>query len=365
MSNSIGIYIHVPYCRSKCPYCDFFSMRGNDSEYKNYTAILKEKIIYWSKRIDKTVDTIYIGGGTPSLIGDKNLVDIINSIKNYFTIDKNSEITVEVNPESAKHLSFENLRSVGVNRISIGLQSANKTELKKLGRIHSHKDAVDTIYLSKNAGIENISLDIMLGISEQTSESLKNTLEFCVESGIKHISSYILKLEENTFYYKNKDRYNFPDDETTSDFYLETVDFLNKSGFNQYEISNFAVKGYESKHNLKYWNLDNYLGIGPAAHSFIDGKRFYYNRSIEDFKNDIIIDEGSGGNKEEYIMLKLRLKKGLNIGEYEKAFGKLPKDFFKKIELYTNSGFTEYKNDYLSFTPKGFLVSNNIISDLI
>ncbi|MEE3427729.1 MAG: radical SAM family heme chaperone HemW [Ruminococcus sp.] len=365
MSNSIGIYIHIPYCRSKCPYCDFFSKRGNDTEYKNYLKILTDKIINWGKKIDKPVDTIYFGGGTPSLIGDKNIADIIKCIKNCFDVDEKSEITIEVNPESAKHLDFENLYSVGVNRISIGLQSADKNELKQLGRIHSLKDAVDTIYLSKNAGIDNISLDVMLGISNQTDESLIKTLEFIANSGVKHISSYILKLEENTFYYKNRDRYNFPDDETTSNFYLKTVNYLNKNGFVQYEISNFAVKGYESKHNLKYWNLDEYLGIGPAAHSFIDGKRFYYDRSIEDFKNDIIIDEGLGGDKEEFIMLKLRLKKGLNIGEYEKAFGKLSKDFFKKIELYTNSGFTEYKNNTLSFTPKGFLVSNNIISDLI
>lgn len=366
MNNTVGIYIHIPYCRSKCPYCDFFSMRGNDNEYKKYTDILKENIKYWGIKISETVDTIYIGGGTPSVIGNENISDILNCVKNNFNISENAEITMEINPESGKKLNFKNLYDSGINRISIGLQSADSNELKKLGRIHSISDVTETINLAKTAGIDNISLDIMLGIPEQNMESLKNTIDFCVESGVKHISSYILKIEENTFYYKNPKKFNFPDDDTVSDFYLFSVDYLSGKGFKQYEISNFSVPGYESKHNLKYWNLENYIGIGPAAHSFYGNKRFYYGRSIEDFKNNKIIKDGFGGSKEEYIMLKLRLTKGLYINEYKKAFGEdFTEDFYKKIDIYNKAGYLNYGNGIISLTPKGFLVSNNIISDLI
>lgn len=366
MSNTIGIYIHIPFCRSKCPYCDFFSMRGNINEYKKYVEILKDKIIYWSKMINKTVNTVYIGGGTPSVLGDELIFDIIKCVKDNFNVTDNAEITIEVNPSSGKFMEFSRLKKIGLNRVSLGLQSTNNNELKQLGRIHSSDDVENTITLIKSADIYNISLDIMLGVPEQTIESLKNTIDFCVKSDVKHISSYILKIEENTYYYKKINKYRFPDEESVSDLYLFAVDYLDKNGFKQYEISNFSKSGYESKHNLKYWNLDDYIGIGPSAHSFVDKKRFYYGRSVEDFKNNIIINDGFGGDNEEYIMLKLRLKSGLNINEYKKAFGEnLSKDFFDKVDLYCKSGYLSFKDDTVSFTPKGFLVSNSIISELI
>lgn len=366
MSNSIGIYIHIPFCRSKCPYCDFFSMRGDITEYENYVEILNDKIEYWSKETDKTVDSIYIGGGTPSVIGTELLYKIIDKVKKCFNVKDNSEITIEVNPESGKRIDFKKLKDIGLNRVSIGLQSADKDELKSLGRIHSAEDVNNTVELIKNAGIENISLDLMLGIPNQTKESLKNSIDFCADSDIKHISSYILKIEENTYYYKNYKKFNFPDENTTADLYLFALEYLQEKGFIQYEISNFSKVGFESKHNFKYWNLDDYIGIGPAAHSYLNGKRFYYERNIENFKNNIIINDGIGGTKEEYIMLKLRLKSGLNLNKYEEVFGEsISKDFLNKVDKYIELGFMEKNNDSISFTPKGFLVSNSILSDLI
>ncbi|MCH5304148.1 MAG: radical SAM family heme chaperone HemW [Ruminococcus sp.] len=366
MSNSIGIYIHIPFCRSKCPYCDFFSMRGNSDDYNKYVNVLKAKIKNWGKKIDKHVDTIYFGGGTPSVIGADLICEILESIKNNFYVCEDAEITMEANPASGKFFDFEKAKKHGINRVSLGIQSANSEELKMLGRLHSLEDVKSTIELIKNSGIKNISLDVMLGISMQTKESLKETLDFCIKSDIKHISSYILKIEENTLYYKKKDRYHFPDDDLTSELYLYAVEYLNKNGFNQYEISNFSRQGFESKHNLKYWNLKDYLGIGPAAHSFINGKRFYYERNFEDFANDVIKDEGIGGSEEEYIMLKLRLKSGLDVKEFEEVFGhELSENFFKKVNLYKKTGFIDVSDNIISFTPKGFLVSNAILADLI
>lgn len=366
MSDTIGIYIHIPFCRSKCPYCDFFSMRGNESEYDNYVEILIDKIEYWSKKTDKTVDTVYIGGGTPSVIGTENLFNIIKKVKNCFKLQPNPEITIEVNPESGGKIDFKKLKGAGLNRVSIGLQSAVKEELKCLGRIHNAESVKNTVELIKESGIDNISLDLMLGIPEQTKENLKKSIDFCVDLNVKHISSYILKIEENTNYYKNKDKYNFPDENSTADLYLYAVEYLSKKGFSQYEISNFSKQNFESKHNLKYWNLDEYIGIGPAAHSFLNGKRFYYERNIESFKNNNIINDGIGGTKEEYIMLQLRLKSGLDFKKYEEVFGEdLSKDFLNKANKYIKSGFMEKTNDSIFFTSKGFLVSNSILSDLI
>ncbi len=366
MNNSVGIYIHIPYCRSKCPYCDFFSLRGNYDDYKSYVAVLKESIKYWGKKCDKTADTIYFGGGTPSVLGTELICEILDYIFKNFRVDENAEITIEANPSSGKFFDFFAVKKLGVNRVSLGMQSADENELKALGRIHSTSDVNNSIELIKRSGIDNISLDLMMGVPGQNMQSLKNSLDFCISSGVKHISSYILKIEENTYYGKNRNKYIFPDDDLTSDFYLFSVNYLNNNGFKQYEISNFAVPGYESKHNLKYWNLEEYIGIGPGAHSFFNGKRFYYERDIRSFKDNILIDEGAGGNPEEFIMLQLRLKKGLDVSKYKEAFGEdLPKDFYSKAEKYIKSGFMEKSDNSIYFTPKGFLVSNSIISELM
>lgn len=366
MNNSIGIYIHIPYCRSKCPYCDFFSLRGNNDDYKSYVSVLKKSIEYWGEKCGKKADSIYFGGGTPSILGAELICEILDSVYKSFNIDNNAEITIEANPASGKFFDFHAVKSFGVNRVSLGLQSSDEKELKALGRIHSLSDAFNSIELIKSSGIDNISLDLMLGVPSQNMNSLKKSLDFCIDSGVNHISSYILKIEENTFYGKNRDKFSFPDDELTSDLYLFTVEYLDKNGFKQYEISNFAVPGYESRHNLKYWNLDDYIGIGPGAHSFLNGRRFYYERDMKSFKDNIIKDEGVGGNKEEFIMLQLRLKKGLDINKYKEAFGEeLPKDFYIKAEKYIKSGFLNKSGNRLFFTAKGFLVSNSIITELL
>lgn len=363
--NNIGIYIHVPFCRSKCPYCDFYSMRSDTIGYDDYTMCVLESLEDWSEKLNRPADTLYFGGGTPSLIGGRNISLITRRAKELFGI--NGEITVECNPSAIEDGFFDIIADAGVNRISLGMQSAVDNERKKLGRSADRKRITECIAQARKEGIENISLDVMIGVPEQTKESLAETVQFCIETGVPHISAYMLKLEEGTYYYNNADKLNLPDEDTTADMYLLLGELLAESGMKNYEISNFAKHGFEGKHNLKYWNCEEYLGIGPAAHSFIDGKRFYYPRDIEYFKaGKKPIDNGSGGDEDEYIMLRLRLADGINFEEFKKNFGK---DFDKKIieksKEFEAKKLMKVTKNSIALTREGFLVSNYIISELI
>lgn len=365
MSDKISLYIHIPFCKSKCPYCDFYSMKASESDYDKYTIMLIDKIKYWSKKTSKKVSTVYFGGGTPSVLGADRLSVILSEIINRFSICNNAEITVEVNPDTGKFLDFAKLHECGFNRISIGLQSAVDKEIKILGRIHSPNDARLTVERARDAGFKNISLDLMMGIPYQTKESLKYSIDFCNDCKVTHISSYILKIEENTKFYQMKDSLILPDEDEQAELYLFAVDYLNSLGYNQYEISNFAKTGFESRHNCNYWECSEYIGIGPSAHSYFEGQRFYYGSNLNEFTQNKTISDGSGGNEEEFIMLSLRLKKGLCFNEFIKRYNKsLPQSLINKTEFYTKNGFMEMNSDRIAFTPKGFLVSNTIISDL-
>lgn len=366
MSNTIGLYIHIPFCKSKCPYCDFFSGRATENDYDNYIKLLSDNICLWSAKTDKTVSSVYFGGGTPSLLGAERLSKLLNKIKEDFTVAENAEITVEVNPDSGKTLDFDLLKLSGFNRISVGMQSAVEQELKALGRIHSINDAEVTVKRAQNAGINNISLDLMIGIPYQTIDSLKKSIDFCANCGVTHISSYILKIESGTVFERIQDKLELPDEDSLARLYLFAVDYLNKLGFEQYEISNFSKIGYESRHNINYWKCGEYIGIGPSAHSFFDGKRFYYSRNMDDFKNNKTYFDCFGGDKEEFIMLSLRLKSGLNFKEYKERYNEdFPEEKIKIIRKYADMGYMVLKDDCAYFTPKGYLVSNAIISELI
>ncbi len=366
MNKSIGLYIHIPFCKSKCPYCDFFSQKACEDDFEDYTDVLIEKIILWSRKVTENVSTIYFGGGTPSIFGAERLCRILNAVMNNFDIDNNAEITVEINPDSGKTMDFAKLKECGFNRLSIGMQSSIAEELRILGRIHSAEDARLTVARAQKACFENISLDLMMGIPIQSIESLKESIMFCDYCKVSHISSYILKIEENTKFYNIKEKLSFPDEDKQAEIYLEAVGMLENLGYKQYEISNFAREGFESRHNINYWKCGEYIGIGPSAHSFYKGKRFYYDRNMKQFENDVIISDGNGGGKEEFIMLSLRLKSGLRFDEYKNKFASpLPCCLIQKAEYYAKSGFMEVDKDRICFTPKGFLVSNTIISNLI
>lgn len=359
----IGLYLHIPFCNGKCPYCDFYSVNPESEKVTAYVDALCREI----DKADRIYDTVYFGGGTPSLIGSDNIAKIMGHISR--TAD--CEVTLECNPSDTGALSsgfdFSVVAKSGINRISMGLQSADNTERKILGRRGGCDDVERAIERAKRASIDNISLDLMLGIPNQTETSLKKSVEFCKNSGAKHISAYILKIEEGTPFYRIKDTLSIPDEDETCDLYLSAVDMLGKAGFHQYEISNFSEKGYESRHNLKYWHCEEYLGIGASAHSFFDGKRFYYERSIDDFVKGIPpVDDGFGGDEEEYIMLALRLSEGLEFENYEKRFGKpVSENIIKKARELEKHGLLNIKNNSISLTVQGFLVSNSVICSLI
>ncbi|MDO4364772.1 MAG: radical SAM family heme chaperone HemW, partial [Clostridia bacterium] len=269
--DNIGLYLHIPFCKTKCPYCDFYSMRGDVSDKDMYTISLVESMENWTDKLERKADTLYLGGGTPSILGGENIAMLTRRAKNLFGVD--GEITVECNPSAVEEDFFEAVADAGVNRISLGVQSVIESERKKLGRFSDREIIEKRIEQCKTAGIKNISLDVMLGVQEQTMKSFDETLDFCIASGATHISAYMLKIEEGTPYYKKKDSLNLPNDDEVADMYLAMSEKLRASGFEHYEISNFARPGFEGKHNLKYWNCEEYLGLGPSAHSFIDGKK--------------------------------------------------------------------------------------------
>ena len=361
----IGIYVHVPFCAGKCPYCDFYSVPMDDNSINEYTDAACKAILKHSKSISCPVDTIYFGGGTPNLLGEKNICSILNSINENFNL-LSPEITIEVNP-CANLIDFELLRRCGVNRLSIGMQSANANELALLGRKHSLNDVKNTIARAQNAKIENISLDLMLCIQEQTDASLLRSVEFCKQQNIQHVSAYLLKIEENTPYFFNFKNLKLKNDDEQSHLYLLACEALEKCGFEQYEISNFCRPGFESRHNLKYWNCDEYLGVGPSAHSFVGKKRFFYPKDLKKFLSlEQPVFDCNGGDVEEYLMLKLRLSRGVNNREFVQRFGyNLPKRYFDNAKKYEKHGFTRVSSENINLTRKGFLLSNSLIAEIL
>ena len=359
---NIGLYIHIPFCKQKCPYCDFYSVPPTEKAMDDYVSFLNKKI---SSYQGYNADTIYFGGGTPGLLGTERIISLLKTIKKHFG-DLQKETTIELNPESSLNLDYEKLHYYGINRISVGLQSSNERELSLLGRTHSPYDAANVVKQAKEAGIDNISLDLMIGISGQTAESLLESIRFCSELNAAHISVYMLKIEKGTWYYKNQSSLMLPDEDTVCDYYEMTVKKLSECGYLQYEISNFAKSECESIHNLKYWNCEEYLGLGAAAHSFIDKNRFYYTRSIRDFYDDRIVHDGVGGDEEEYIAMKLRLTAGLEYDGFKAYFGySLPEHYIVRAKKLNNTGLLCIDNVGIRLTVKGFLCSNAVIAEIL
>lgn len=364
--NTIGLYLHIPFCRSKCPYCDFYSFRGSETDMDKYCAALQKKISESAAALQCKAETLYIGGGTPSVLGAERLKSLVNQAKQDF-LTAEAEVTVECNPYKLPPDFFKELAAVGVNRVSLGLQSAVDTERRTLGRLSDRQTVEAAVKAAQTAGIHNISLDVMLGVPDQTEKSLAETLNFCLSLGVPHISAYILKLEENTPFWRRREQYHFPDDDKTADLYLQLCETLETGGRMQYEISNFAKSGFESRHNLKYWHCEEYLGLGPAAHSFLNGKRFYFPRDFEALlKGDAPVPDGSGGDFTEYAMLALRLTEGLRESKVQARFGhKIPDEMRKKAKIFVQNGYMTADEDRIALTRNGFLLSNAILAEIL
>lgn len=351
-----GLYIHVPFCTSKCPYCDFYSVQYSRSCAEQYMNAVIRNI----EKYDETYDTVYFGGGTPILLW-REICAIMGKVK----LSDNAEVSIEANPCVTTKEALCSLKSANVNRISFGVQSLNDNELKALGRRHNVETAIAAINLAKSCGFDDISADLMLAVPCQTKESLKKSIDGLSRLPLTHISAYLLKVEENTPFASQK--LNLPDEDYIAEMYLMAVDRLAENGFKQYEISNFARNNHVSRHNMKYWRCEEYIGIGPAAHSFYNGKRFAVPRDINKFISSdvqqIEITDDNPHTFEEYAMLKLRLAEGLTFEECN-SFG-ISKDVMEKRLKLIPKQYINADENRISLTPQGFLLSNAIIGKLI
>ncbi len=357
----IGLYVHIPFCHGKCPYCDFYSVRADKQKMDMYhKALLRE---FKLRSGVKTADTLYIGGGTPSLLEVSQIASIVDSAKGLYNLSNGCEVTVECNPCTLTKEKLSGLKAAGINRLSIGVQSGVDCELKAIGRKHNLKTAQQAIDFAREVGFNNISIDIMIGIPGQTKESLKKTLLFIKKADIDHCSFYQMKIEPNTPFGINPPK--VPCDDETAELYLFAVKNLEEMGFKQYEISNFAKDKKQCKHNLKYWHRQEYLGFGASAHSFLDGKRFYHKRDIYKYMNDVsfVKYEKSTNSVFEWLMLKFRLNSGITKDELQKN-GILNDELECRIAKLQDAGFLNMKDDIISLTPKGMLVQNAILLNL-
>lgn len=313
-------------------------------------------------RFSAVADTVYIGGGTPTMLSGEQLCRILDSVAAAY--GRARECTIEANPADDLAQTFAAVAKRGVNRVSLGVQSAVTAELQALGRRHVNADVAKTVQAARAAGINNISLDIMLGLPGQTVESLNTTIDLCLAQNPTHISAYMLKIEPGTpLGQMPAERLCLPEEDAVAELYLHTVERLQKAGLQQYEISNFARPGFESRHNLKYWLGQDYLGLGPAAHSCIDGRRFYYPREIDGFLlgNTPVADQAAPP-PEEYIMLRLRLREGISFADYQARFGMdLRQTKGAVLRQLAAAGLATVTDSRFSLTPAGFLVSNAII----
>ena len=367
----LELYLHIPFCRQKCRYCDFYSAPGARGVPQSYVDALLRELAKNTRR----PDTLYFGGGTPSFFGADGLAVILTTIRRNFDVVPDAEISVECNPDSVSDRLLHRLYAEGFNRVSLGVQSDDDEILKKLGRPHTYAQAATAYQRIRKAGFRNVSIDLMYGLPGQDLQDWQETLDNVLRLNPEHVSCYALKIEEGTPFYDYKEMLNLPDDETQADMYLAAVEALRSRGFRQYEISNFARKGLYSRHNMKYWTGGEYLGFGPSASSDFAGKRFTMVRDLQAYIQGI----QTGGNimedvqeiplrerAGEYLMLRLRTTAGILAEEYERTF-MLPfkplEEVLLKHRVYYQTAQGEDGRWYL--TPRGFLVSNDIISDLL
>ena len=366
-----GLYVHIPFCVKKCNYCDFCSFSGLPVNTKNsyIDQICLEILSYREKRI--SIDTIFFGGGTPTLLSVEDLRKITAAIRETFYIDENAEFTMEANPGTTTRDALQGFIDCGVNRFSIGLQTIHEKELKKLGRIHTYEDFLRTYTELRDLGITNINVDLMYGIPYQTMDSFEKTLSEVSKLKPEHLSVYGLILEEGTPFFDCKEDLPIPKEDTECDMYELACKILEQSGYSHYEISNYAKPGYESRHNKKYWNSQEFIGVGLSAYSYLDGKRFGNTKDLWKYLSgsgfseycDIIDPETE---KYEYAMLALRLREGISLSEFRELFSE---DFLsgreETISRLSSGGYVNINNDRLSLTEKGFYVSNYIITELL
>lgn len=367
MDETLGVYIHIPFCASKCGYCDFYSCPESEQMMGKYQEALLAHIRESLPRMrEYYIDTVYIGGGTPSYYGAKYLVEILDALKAGERLLKDAEITVEMNPDSMRLNDLKLLKKAGVNRISMGVQSANDEILRTIGRRHTYGQAVKAYHSARQAGFRNISVDLIYGLPGQTRADWADTLGKIIGWNPEHISCYGLKLEPGTPLYERRLEETFPDDDAQADMYLYAVTALEQNGYGQYEISNFAKPGYESRHNLKYWRMQEYAGFGPGAHSDFGGVRYAYVRDLDGYIGGRLILSESESDATltrdyEYVMLSLRTAEGIDRRYFETTYRQRFQPMEELFLQYERAGLACRTENGWRLTPRGFLVSNSII----
>ena len=376
MSNSLGLYLHIPFCRSKCDYCDFYSLAGQDDLMPRYQKALLSHIEECARLAKQDeVDSIYIGGGTPSWYGADRVKELLAALYKHFKISRTAEITMEANPDSVDFKSLRKLRRAGVNRISMGMQSACDSELACIHRPHTFGQVVDAVTAARKAKIKNVNLDLIYGLPGQTEESWHNTVEQALTLEPDHMSCYGLIVEEGTPLARRVEEGEvLPDDDMQAALYLWTVERLAQAGYVQYEISNFARQGCQSRHNLKYWMSMPYMGIGAAAHSDFGGCRYSYVSSVDGYIRGVLEGENLLESSDmipqrergsEYLMLRLRTTHGVEEWEYRRAYYMNFDPLAAKLAEYEQRGWATQTVGRWHFTPEGFLLSNRLIGELL
>lgn len=388
-TKNMGLYIHIPFCKRKCKYCDFISYSNKEYLIDRYIKCLKYEIRDigisnlhdYKKGLDDLINlkTIYIGGGTPSVIDSKYIKEILSEIKQNFKISSDVETTIEVNPGTVNETKLQDYKDAGINRLSIGLQSTNDNTLERIGRIHTYEEFLNTYNLARKIGFRNINVDLMLALPEQNMEELTDGLEKVIELKPEHISIYSLILEEGTTLYKEieEGKYVLPDDNMERKMYWKTKKMLENTGYIHYEISNFAKKGFESKHNLSCWNGEEYIGVGAAAHSYTNNVRYSNIGNIEEyinnFENGKAIDnfvfhekQTNESKMKDYMILGLRKIEGINIDIFKNKFFQNPLYLFRKeLKQLINEKLLIVDGNYIKLTDKGLDLANLVWEEFV
>lgn len=379
--NNLSIYVHIPFCNSKCAYCSFVSMVGSDEDKKRYFESLMNEIKIKSRQYRNfySVASIYIGGGTPSCLDNYYIRDLLSSIYKNFAVKNSAEITIEINPNTADKTKIREYILSGVNRFSIGLQSANPKILKAMGRTHTYDDFAKAVHTIREYGIKNISADIILGYPGQKMADIKDTLGYLIKLEIPHISAYMLSVEKGTKLKTLVDNgsMGLPKEDLVIKMYEYVLETLNKNGYHRYEFSNFAKPTFESYHNKVYWSRNDYIGLGLAAHSYVQGTRFANTENLTEYVlkitnediNPIVLSKNLSQEeqKEEAVMLALRTSTGLDLEAYKAEFGEnfLAKKKDKIAMLIKNEFIKLTPDNHIVCTNKGFLVLNQIVLELV
>ena len=356
-----GVYFHIPFCAKKCPYCDFYSVSYSKETVSRYVGAILRNIAFYE--ITDTVDTLYFGGGTPSLLSPVQIGEILNACARAYKLTEDAEITLEFNPTGKRDDYLKAIRAAGVNRLSIGTQSFSDAQLRLLGRTHTAEDNRHAVYAAQAAGFTNLSCDLMLATPDQSEKVLSETLDALTALPITHVSAYMLQIEEGTPLSRDGALLSrCPDEDATVDRYLQAVRRLEAAGFLQYEVSSFAKQGHESRHNLKYWHGAPYLGIGAGAHSCYHNERFCVPKDIEAFitaeHQPVEILDEHPLDREERLMLALRLTEGVPEAE-------LSAKARRRIPALLQAGYLRREGERIALTPEGFAVSNAVIAELI